>query len=76
MKRTGAILTILTMIFMLLFGTASAYTPGEYTATAQGNNGPVEVSTWMQTASPQWKSSSTAKPGIFETVFDTLRNRL
>ena len=78
MKRTGAILTVLTMIFMLLFGTTLAYTPGEYTATAQGNNGPVEVKVTLDAdriiAVKVTKHSET--PGIFETVFDTLPQQI
>ncbi len=75
MKRFLAMAVVLVMTLVLLAaGTALAYTPGEYTATAKGNNGPVEVKVTFDadkiTAVEVVKHSETA--GIFETAFDTL----
>lgn len=75
MKRTWAVVLTLAMTIALLFGsTAYAYTPGEYTATGDGNNGKIEVKVTFDadkiTAIEAVSHSET--PGIYETALDTL----
>ncbi len=75
MKRFWATTMALIMTLVLLMGsTAYAYTPGEYTATAEGNNGPIEVKVTFDaeaiTAIEVVKHSETA--GIYETALETL----
>lgn len=71
MKRITA-LVLAAMLSVCLFTTALAYTPGTYTASAQGNNGPVTVTvTFDENAITDVKVGQNAETvGIRETAFE------
>lgn len=79
MKRCMATVAALVMTLMLLLGsTALAYTPGVYTGTADGHNGPMEVKVTFdaETITAIEVVNHTETAGIFEAAFETLPQQI
>lgn len=75
MRKTVTFFLVLVMMSALSMGAwAAAYTSGVYTATAQGNNGPVEVSVTVDENSITVVEilSHRETPGIFDRPFDEI----
>ena len=71
MKRFAAV-ALAALLSVSMIATALAYTPGTYTASAQGNNGPVTVTvTFDENAITEIKVGNNAETvGIRETAFE------